>query len=69
MAGTADAEDHDFSIVIGNPPLRPDAWHWEIYRLGRKTSIQRSSAAFKTMAAADAAGKAAFRRLMVEFNS
>jgi len=69
MPSAADPDDNDFSVVINNPPSRPDAWHWEIYRAGRKSPIQQSQGFFKTMTAAEVAGKAAFRRLMKDVNS
>lgn len=69
MSRTDDADDNDFSMVVKNPASHPDCWHWEIYRLGRKSPILRSPEFFKTMATADLAGKAAFRRLMKDFHA
>jgi len=66
---TTDDEDNDFSLVIQNPASQADAWHWEIFRMGRKSPIQRSSGSFKTQATATTAGNAAFRRLMTDLNS
>jgi len=62
-------DDNDFSLALNNPASHPHAWYWEIYRLGRKSPIQRSPKSFRTMEAANVAGKAAFRRLMNDFHS
>ena len=69
MTRAEDGEGNDFSLAVKSHPLRPEAWHWVIYRAGRKSPIEQSSASFTTVATATAAGNAAFRRLMMDFNS
>lgn len=69
MTRAGDDDDNDFSLAVKNPPSRPEAWHWVIYRAGRKSPIQQSPAFFKTLATATAAGNAAFRRLMRDVQS
>ncbi|MGO9357580.1 MAG: hypothetical protein ACLP1D_07870 [Xanthobacteraceae bacterium] len=64
-----DADDNDFSLAIDRSVSTPDVWHWGIYRLGRKSPIERSARAFKTIATATRAGNIAFRRLMADVHA
>jgi hypothetical protein len=69
MPKADDDGDNDFSLAIKNRASHPEAWHWEIHRLGRKSPIQQSEGVFKTLATATTAGNAAFRRLMKDVDS
>jgi len=51
-------DDTDYSVVVKIRRSRPIAWRWEIYRAGRKYPIGQSPVFFRTMAAANKAGKA-----------
>jgi hypothetical protein len=59
--------DHeDFSVVINNRAPPPKRWQWEIYRAGRTSAIERSTASFETATEANRAGKLALRLLLSE---
>jgi hypothetical protein len=64
-----DADDNDFSLAIDRSASKPDGWHWGIYRLGRRSPIERSTRSFKTVATATRAGNVAFRRLMADVHA
>jgi len=56
----------DFSVVVKNRASRPKSWRWEIYRAGRNSPIECSSVLYKTMSAANQAGKEALKQLLTE---
>ena|ERR1700739_4594950 len=62
-------DDSDYSVVVKNRGLPPNPWRWEIYRAGRSSPIRQSPIFFRTMAAANKAGKAALKQLLAELNS
>jgi hypothetical protein len=51
----------DFSVVVKNRVPPPKPWRWEIYRAGRKSPIESSSALYETVEAANRAGKEALK--------
>jgi hypothetical protein len=57
----------DFSVVVKNRAPPPKAWRWEIYRAGRGSPIECSSAYFETVTAANRAGKDALKLLLTEY--
>jgi hypothetical protein len=60
--------DHaDFSVAVKNRAPPPKPWRWEIYRAGRKSPIECSSAFYETVEAANLAGKEALKQLLTEF--
>jgi hypothetical protein len=59
-------DDNDFSLAIERSVARPGSWQWGIYRLGRRSPIERSQRSFRTEATAARAGNVAFRRLMAD---
>jgi hypothetical protein len=67
--GKVGFDDSDYSVVVKNRGLPPSPWKWEIYRAGKSNPIGRSPSFFRTMAAANKAGKAALNRLLAELNS
>jgi hypothetical protein len=58
-------DDTDYSVRA--PP--PNAWRWEIYRAGRSSPIGQSPIFFRTVAAANKAGKAALKQLLAKLNT
>jgi hypothetical protein len=62
-------DDTDYSVVVKNRGLPPQPWRWEIYRAGKTNPIGRSAIFFRTMAAANKAGKAALKQLLAELNA
>ena len=62
-------EDTDYSVVVRIRRSRPIAWRWEIYRAGRTYPIGQSPVFFRTMAAANKAGKAALKQLLAKLNT
>ena len=62
-------DDTDYSVVVKNRALPPKPWRWEIYRAGRLNSIGQSPIFFRTMAAANKAGKAALKELLAELRA
>lgn len=62
-------DDSEHSVVVKNRGLPPNPWRWEIYRAGKSNAIGRSPIFFRTMAAANKAGKAALKQLLAELNS
>jgi hypothetical protein len=58
----------DYSVVVKNRAPPPNSWKWEIYRAGRWSAIGQSPVFFRTMAAANKAGKAALKQLLAELN-
>jgi hypothetical protein len=57
----------DFSVVVENRAPPPKPWRWEIYRAGRKSPIKCSSVLYKTVEAANRAGKEALKQLLTKF--
>ena len=62
-------DDTDYSVVVKIRRSRPIAWRWEIYRTGRTYPIGQSPVFFRTMAAANKAGKAALKQLLAKLNT
>lgn len=60
-------DDSDYSVVTKNRGLQPR--RWEIYRAGKANPIGRSPIFFRTMAAANKAGKAALKQLLSELSA
>ena len=61
-------DDADYSAVVKNGAA-PNSWRWEIYRAGRSSPIKQSANFFRTMAAANKAGKAALKELLAKLNT
>ena len=61
--------DRDYSAVVKNRGLPPQPWRWEIYRVGKSKPIGRSPIFFRTVAAANKAGKAALKQLLAELKA
>jgi hypothetical protein len=61
-------DDTDYSVVVKNRGTPPSPWRWEIYRAGKTNPIGRSPTLFRTMAAANKAGKAALKQLLAKLN-
>jgi hypothetical protein len=62
-------DDTDYSVVVkirGTPPI---SWRWQIYRAGRSSPIAQSPIFFRTMVAANKAGKAALKQLLDKLNA
>jgi hypothetical protein len=62
-------DDADYSVVVKNRRVPPKAWRWEIYRAGRSNPIGQSPVFFHTAAAANKAGKAALKQLLVKLST
>ena len=62
-------DNTDYSFVVKNRAPPPNSWRWEIYRAGRSIPIGRSPVFFRTMAAANKAGKAALKQLLAKLNT
>jgi hypothetical protein len=62
-------DDTDYSVVVKNRGSSRDPWRWEIYRAGRSGPIGKSPIFFRTMAAANKAGKVALKRLVAKLNA
>jgi hypothetical protein len=62
-------DDTDYSVVVKNRGSPRDPWRWEIYRAGRSSPIGQSPSFFRTMAAANKAGKAALKQLLAKLNA
>jgi len=62
-------DDTDYSVVIKNRESLPNSWRWEIYRAGRSSPIGQSPVFFRTMVAANKAGKAALKQLLSKLNA
>jgi hypothetical protein len=62
-------DDTDYSVVMKNRKSLPNPWRWEIYRAGRTSPIGQSPIFFRTMAAANKAGKAALKQLLAKLNA
>jgi hypothetical protein len=62
-------DDCDYSIVVKNRAPAPNFWRWEIYRAGRGSPIKQSPVFFRTMAAANRAGKFELKQLLAELNT
>ena len=57
-------DDADYSVVVKNRGSPPNAWRWEIYRAGRWNPVEQSPVLFRSMVAANKAGKAALKQLL-----
>ena len=62
-------DDADYSVVIKNRGSSRNPWKWEIYRAGRLSPIGQSPTFFRTMAAANKAGKTALKQLLAKLNA
>jgi hypothetical protein len=62
-------DDTDYSVVVKNRGSLRDPWRWEIYRAGRSSPIGQSPIFFRTMAAANKAGKVALKELLAKLNA
>jgi hypothetical protein len=62
-------DDSDYSVVVKNRAPPPNSWRWEIYRAGRSSPIGQSPIFFRTMVAANKAGKAALKQLLGKLNT
>ena len=61
-------DDTDYSVVVKIRGSPPNPWRWEIYRAGKSHPIGQSPVFFRTMAAANKAGKAALKQLLNKLN-
>ena len=62
-------DDADYSVVVKNRGSPPNAWRWEIYRAGRWNPVEQSPVLFRSMVAANKAGKAALKQLLAKLNA
>ena len=62
-------DDTDYSVVVKSRARPPNSWRWEIYRAGRSSPIGQSPIFFRTIAAANKAGKAALKQLLAKLNT
>jgi hypothetical protein len=62
-------DETDFSVVVKNRARPPNSWRWEIYRAGRSSAIVQAPIFFRTMVAANKAGKAALKQLLAKLNA
>ena len=69
LVGKLRFDDADYSIVVKSRAPPPSSWRWEIYRAGRSSPIDRSPIFFRTIAAANMAGKAALKQLLAKLNT
>jgi len=61
-------DDTDYSVVVKKRGSPPHPWRWEIYRAGKSHPIGWSPIFFRTMAAANKAGKAALKQFLGRLN-
>ena len=59
----------DYSVVVKHRAPPPKSWRWEIYRAGRSSPIEQSSAYFESVATASRAGKGALKQLLDKLQS
>ena len=64
-----DFDDSDYSVVVKHRGRPPNPWRWEIYRAGTSSPIGQSPVFFRSMAAANKAGKAALKQLLAKLNA
>ncbi|MGB7098653.1 MAG: hypothetical protein WBD95_07780 [Xanthobacteraceae bacterium] len=64
-----DFNDSDYSVVVKHRGRPPNLWKWEIYRAGTSSPIGQSPVFFRSMAAANKAGKAALKQLLAKLNA
>ncbi len=64
-----DFDDSDYSVVVKHRGRPPNPWKWEIYRAGTSSPIGQSPVFFRSMAAANKAGKAALKQLLTKLNA
>ena len=69
MLDKLDFDDNDYSVVVKHRGRPPNPWRWEIYRAGKSSPIGQSSIFFRSMAAANKAGKAALKQLLAKLNA
>jgi hypothetical protein len=62
-------DDTDYSVVVKHRARPPNPWRWEIYRAGRNSPMGQSPIRFRTMAAANKAGKAALKQFLVKLHA
>jgi hypothetical protein len=63
-AMTMPIDQNDYSVVVKHRAPPPKSWRWEIYRAGRRGSVEQSLVYFHTMAAANWAGREALKQLL-----
>ena len=59
-------DDTDYSAVFMNRAIPPNSWRSKNYRAGRLSPIGWSPIFFRTMSAANKAGKAALKQLLTK---
>ena len=64
-----DFDDSDYSVVVKHRGRPPNPWKWEIYRAGTSSPIGQSPVFFRSMAAANKAGKTALKQLLAKLNA
>ena len=69
MLDKLDFDDTDYSVVVKRRGRQASPWRWEIYRAGKSGAIEQSPIFFRTMAAANKAGKAALKQLLAKLNA
>jgi hypothetical protein len=62
-------DNTDYSVVVKIRGSPANPWKWEIYRAGRSSPIGQSPIFFRTVAAANKAGKAALKQLLAKLNT
>jgi hypothetical protein len=62
-------DDTDYSVVVEHRGRPPSPWRWEIYRAGKSSPIGQSPIFFRSMAAANKAGKDALKQLLAKLNA
>jgi hypothetical protein len=62
-------DDTDYSVVVKNRAPPANSLRWEIYRARRSSAIVQSRIFFRTVAAANKAGKAALKQLLAKLNA
>jgi len=62
-------DNTDYSVVVKSRAPPPNSWRWGIYRVGRSSPIGQSPIFFRTVAAANKAGKAALKQLLAKLNA
>jgi hypothetical protein len=61
-------DDTDYSVIVKNRGAPANPWRWEIYRAGKSNPIGQSPVFFRTVAAANKAGRAALKQLFATLN-
>ena len=69
MLGKLGFDDTDYSVVVKHRGRPPNPRRWEIYRASTSSLIGQSPIFFRSMAAANKAGKAALKVLLAKLNA